>query len=89
MGKQIKDLNIIASIESNDKILVDRGGKGYSANLSELLSSTEIEDIASAISDALKDDKPINLTNFEEDQERTAIISIDDFCLRISPNLFF
>jgi hypothetical protein len=45
MGKQIKDLNIIASIESNDKILVDRGGKGYSANLSELLSSTEIEDI--------------------------------------------
>lgn len=40
--------------------------------------TTEIEDIASAISDALKDDKPINLTNFEEDQERTAIISIDE-----------
>ena len=40
--------------------------------------TTEIEDIASAISDALKDDKPITLTNFEEDQERTAIISIDE-----------
>lgn len=39
---------------------------------------TEIEDIASAISDALKEEKPINLTNFEEDQERTAIISIDE-----------
>ena len=40
--------------------------------------TTEIEDIASAISDALKEDKPISLTNFEEDQERTAIISIDE-----------
>lgn len=40
--------------------------------------NTEIEDIASAISDALKEEKPINLTNFEEDQERTAIISIDE-----------
>lgn len=39
---------------------------------------TEIEDIASAINDALKEEKPINLTNFEEDQERTAIISIDE-----------
>ena len=44
--------------------------------------TTEIEDIASAISDALKDDKPINLTNFEEDQERTAIISIDELMKR-------
>ena len=40
--------------------------------------TTEIEDIASAINDALKGEKPINLTNFEEDQERTAIISIDE-----------
>lgn len=39
---------------------------------------TEIEDIASAISDALKEETPISLTNFEEDQERTAIISIDE-----------
>ena len=54
MGKQIKDLNIIASIESNDKILVDRGGKGYSANLSELLSSTEIKDIDTIRANAAK-----------------------------------
>ncbi len=39
---------------------------------------TEIEDIASAISDALKEESIISLTNFEEDQERTAIISIDE-----------
>ncbi len=39
---------------------------------------TEIEDIASAISNALEEEKPISLTNFEEDQEKTAIISIDE-----------
>lgn len=43
---------------------------------------TEIEDIASAISNALKEDSPISLTNFEEDQERTAIISIDELMKR-------
>lgn len=43
---------------------------------------TQIEDIASAISDALKEEKPITLTNFEEDQERTAIISIDELMLK-------
>ena len=40
---------------------------------------TEIEDIASAISSALEEEeKPINLTNFEEEQEKTAIISINE-----------
>lgn len=43
---------------------------------------TEIEDIASAISDALKEETPISLTNFEEDQERTAIISIDELMMK-------
>lgn len=39
---------------------------------------TEVEDIAQRVSEALKEDTPITLTNFEEDQERTAIISIDE-----------
>ena len=39
---------------------------------------TEIEDIAKRVEDALKEETPITLTNFEEDQERTAIISIDE-----------
>ncbi len=39
---------------------------------------TKIEDIANAISNALEEEKPITLTNFEEDQEKTAIISIDE-----------
>jgi hypothetical protein len=37
MGKSIKDLSSINAIETNDKILVDRNGKGYSANLLETL----------------------------------------------------
>lgn len=43
---------------------------------------TEIEDIADAIKDALNEETPINLTNFEEDQEKTAIISIDELMQR-------
>lgn len=39
---------------------------------------TEIEDIAQSIEKALRDDSPITLTDFEEDQEKTAIISIDE-----------
>ena len=39
---------------------------------------TEIEDIAEAISNALDEEKPIAFTNFEEEQERTAIISIEE-----------
>ena len=39
---------------------------------------SEIEDIRDAISDALEDSTKVTLTNFEEDQERTAIISIDE-----------
>lgn len=43
---------------------------------------TEIQDIAESIEKALKEDTPITLTNFEEDQERTAIISIDELMRR-------
>ena len=39
---------------------------------------TEIQDIAKSIEDALVNENPITLTNFEEDQEKTAIISIDE-----------
>lgn len=38
----------------------------------------DIEEIANKINDALNEQKPIDLTNFEEDQEKTAIISIDE-----------
>ena len=44
MGKYIKDLDIISSFENEDKILVDRNGVGYSANLADIMSSS-IEDI--------------------------------------------
>ena len=42
-------------------------------------SKTDIKDIANAISDALQEEnKPISLTDFEEEEEKTAIISIDE-----------
>ncbi len=39
---------------------------------------TDIESIANEINEVLNETRPINLTNFEEDQEKTAIISIDE-----------
>lgn len=43
---------------------------------------TRIEDIASSIRDALEEENPISLTDFEEDQEKDAIISIDELVER-------
>ena len=42
----------------------------------------DISDIAKRVEDAIKEERPINLTNFEEDQERDAIISIDELMRR-------
>ena len=44
----------------------------------EYEEKTEIMNIRDSIEKALKEDAPITLTNFEEDQEKTAIISIDE-----------
>lgn len=43
---------------------------------------TEIIDIAKRVEDALNEESPINFTSFEEDQEKTAIISIDELMTR-------
>ncbi len=51
----------------------------------ELISSNEevndlnkLDEVKNAINDALNDTSIINLTDFEDDQEKTAIISIDE-----------
>lgn len=44
MGKQLKDLSSISlPVQANDKILIERGNKGYSANLAEILSSIDVD----------------------------------------------
>jgi hypothetical protein len=44
MGKQLKDLSSISlPVQANDKILIERANKGYSANLSEILSSIDVD----------------------------------------------
>ena len=70
--KEETDKNIVQN-EANIEVSVKEEKEPLYTN-----EKTEIEDIANAISDALKEDSPISLTNFEEDQERTAIISIDE-----------
>jgi len=71
--KKIKNEEDAKVQEEIDKVFDEKEEETLYVN-----EKTEIEDIASAISDALNEDKPISLTNFEEDQERTAIISIDE-----------
>lgn len=70
--KQIKEENKIRNIKKEEITVLKEDKEPLYTN-----EKTEIEDIASAISDALKEE-PITLTNFEEDQEKTAIISIDE-----------
>ena len=70
--KQIKEENKIRNIKKEEITALKEDKEPFYTN-----EKTEKEDIASAISDALKEE-PITLTNFEEDQEKTAIISIDE-----------
>ena len=70
--KQIKEENKIRNIKKQEITTLKEDKEPLYTN-----EKTEIEDIASAINDALKEE-PITLTNFEEDQEKTAIISIDE-----------
>lgn len=70
--KQIKKENKIRNIKKEEITALKEDKEPLYTN-----EKTEIEDIASAINDALKEE-PITLTNFEEDQEKTAIISIDE-----------
>ena len=70
--KQIKEENKKRNIKKEEITALKEDKEPLYTN-----EKTEIEDIASAISDALKEE-PITLTNFEEDQEKTAIISIDE-----------
>lgn len=70
---------------TEDKILTQTKAENITYDEKKPLynnAKTEIEDIADAIKDALNEDAPINLTNFEEDQEKTAIISIDELMQR-------
>lgn len=70
--KQIKEENKIRNIKKEEITALKEDKEPLYTN-----EKTEIEDIESAINDALKEE-PITLTNFEEDQEKTAIISIDE-----------
>ncbi len=76
--QHIKDKKALEKYKKEEKI--EAVQKEYEDKTEVLYTNekTEVEDIAQRVSEALKEDNPITLTNFEEDQERTAIISIDE-----------
>ena len=77
INKLKKNIKYEKQNDEKEEIIKDNSSKEPLYNNEK----TEIEDIASAIQDALKEE-PISLTNFEEDQEKTAIISIDELMQR-------
>ena len=74
--KNLQEENI--KIVSKHKKEVVEEKKVVKTKEAELDNKSEVESIANAISDAIKEDSPVSLTDFEEDQERTAIISIEE-----------
>ena len=76
--KQIKIIKKENKNQKKEKEEVKTVVEKIEENKEEAKEETKIEDIANAISDALKEETPISMTNFEEDQEKTAIISIDE-----------
>ena len=77
--KQIKEYQKKELEEENNLEIKDEYEEKEPLYFSE---KTEIEDIAQRVEEALREDIPITLTKFEEDQERTAIISIDELMKR-------
>lgn len=77
--KQIKEYQKKELVEENNLEIKDEYEEKEPLYFSE---KTEIEDIAQRVEEALREDTPITLTKFEEDQERTAIISIDELMKR-------
>ena len=65
-------------IKKEDNSLKQENKNSVKEETIEYEEKTEIMNIRDSIEKALKEDAPITLTNFEEDQEKTAIISIDE-----------
>ena len=79
--QKVKEKRIFSNLKKeNKKITKESSLKNYKKEIvqEDIIEESDIKDIRDAISDALENDTKITLTNFEEDQERTAIISIDE-----------
>ncbi len=83
---RIKKIRKSIKNENKQKVLIDDVKKEEVINSEVLNANSNIEndisDIAKRVEDAINEKRPIDLTNFEEDQERTAIISIDELMKR-------
>lgn len=75
----IKTKKRTKNIKKEEKVNISKEEKiNTSVKVEEKTEETSVSDIANEIENALNEKKPITLTNFEEDQEKTAIISIDE-----------
>lgn len=64
---------------SSEKITISSDEKSVKEDINVIEDNKqEVLDIALKIEEKLREDEKIRLTNFEEDQEKTAIISIDE-----------
>lgn len=81
---RIKNLreNIKTEIVSHDFNKEQKSLPIKEDTLSYDTKKNDISDIAKRVEDAIKEERPIDLTNFEENQEREAIISIDELMKR-------
>lgn len=81
---RIKNLreNIKTEIVSHDFNKEQKSLPIKEDTLSYDTKNNDISDIAKRVEDAIKEERPIDLTNFEENQEREAIISIDELMKR-------
>ena len=66
--------NIASTMQKEDKTVINE--------IKETKEKNDISDIASEIQKALEEERTVDLTSFEEEQERTAIISIDELMAR-------
>lgn len=79
--QKLKLKNNVKEIKEEIKENIDKEEKDYSTikiEENKNLENTTIENIADSIKEAIDTPKPISLTDFEEEQEKTAIISIDE-----------
>lgn len=86
-NKNKKDLkkeivSIDENIEEKEDISFDKEIVNSPSISENDYQSNDIFDIAKRVEEAINEQRPIDLTNYEEDQEKTAIISIDELMKR-------
>lgn len=80
---RIKNIKRSISKENNEQVVLKSTElKKENEVLETKKEENDISDIAKKVEEAINEKRPIDLTSFEDDQEKTAIISIDELMKR-------